>query len=414
MFGSLLTEKFEKIIRMVTGVGRLSENNIEEACREVQFALLEADVHFSIVKKFINRVKEKALGSEVIKSVTPGQMFIKIIYNELVDILGNTEKIWNLERELPHRVLFIGLQGSGKTTTAAKLANYLINKKKLTVLLAAADIYRPAAQEQLRILGEKLGLTTILPEKNELIDTFTKRVINIFNDIKKDVLIFDTAGRMEIDHEMMDELVLINEILKPDSSFLILDAMTGQQAATMTMTFKEKIPITGAILTKLDSDARGGAALSFKEITGMPIYFYGSGEKILDFEIFYPQRIASRILGMGDIISFVEKAESSLDKEIALKLQKKIKRADFDFTDFLSQIEQIQKMGSLQDMLQYLPGVSKIPIKNLQVSGKEISRIKAIIQAMTKDEREDPQIINGSRRSRIAAGSGTSPNEVNQ
>jgi len=402
-----LQDKLSKAFKTLKGQGKISEKNIKEAIRMVKMSLLEADVNYKIVKSFIGKVKEKAMGEEVMRSLTPDQQFIKIVNEELTKLMGEkTEKIKFVHR--PSYVMMVGLQGSGKTTTAAKLSKKLKSDGK-KVLLVAADVYRPAAINQLEVLGEEIGVEVFAGDR--------KNALKIVEDAQEvavrknaDCVVLDTAGRLHIDEKMMNELESIKEMVNPDEILMVIDAMIGQDALTTAKTFNEKLEVTGFVLTKLDGDARGGVALSIREETGKPIKYVGISEKTDGIEEFHPDRMANRILGMGDMLTLIEKVEQSVDQEKAKQMEKKFKKAQFTFDDFLDQLKQIQKMGSLSSILGMLPGANKI--KNLDVDESRLNHISAIIQSMTKKERKNPKIINYSRKKRIATGSGQPLSEV--
>lgn len=413
MFKSL-SDKLQSIFNSLRNKGRLTEENIQEALKEVKLALLEADVHFKVVKAFIESVKEKAIGQKVYESLTPTQQVIKIVYDTLVEIIGSKESNLVLGKAAPHFILLCGLQGSGKTTTCGKLANFL-RKKGHKPLMVAADIYRPAAISQLETIGKQLNIPVFsMGNQTKVIDIVKNAKEKAILDACS-VVIVDTAGRLHIDEELMNELKEIHKFTNPDETLLVLDAMTGQDAVNIAKQFNDQLEVTGFILTKLDGDARGGAALSIRHITGKPIKLIGTGEKLDALEQFYPERLASRILGMGDILSLIEKAQESIDQEKLKEFEKNLREASFTFDDFLNQIEQIQKMGPLEQLLSMIPGFSSIPqLKDVKIDEKEIEHIKAIIRSMTKKERQNPSIIDGSRRKRIALGSGRDVSEVNK
>ncbi len=405
-----LSDKLQNVFKKLTGRGKLSESDVKAAMREVKLALLEADVNFKVVKEFIANLTEKAVGSSVLESLTPGQQIIKLVDEELTTLLGGTNKGINFNTNGTTIIMMCGLQGAGKTTMCGKLAGFL-KKNGKSVLLAACDIYRPAAIDQLKIVAEKSGaeflsLGQVSPVKiaKEAIHTAEKKLIN--------VVILDTAGRLHIDEEMMEELIKVKKEVKPHETLLVLDSMTGQDAVNAAGLFNERITIDGVVLTKLDGDTRGGCALSVKSVTGKPIKFAGIGEKLTDIEPFYPDRMASRILGMGDMLTLIDKAQENYDEEKAKKLQKKIKNADLTLDDFLEQMQQMRSMGDMGEILAMLPGGNKL--KGVDMDEKQMKRTEAIVQSMTKGERTTPNIINGSRRKRIAAGSGTSVQEVNR
>lgn len=405
-----LTSRLQDIFRRLRGKGKLTEKDIEEALREIRQALLEADVHYKVVKELLNNVKVKALQEEVLRSVTPSEQILRILYYELLNILGGTKSDIILGNKKPGIVFLVGLQGSGKTTTAAKLA-YKLMQEQRRVLLVGTDTFRPAAGKQLQMLGEKIKVPVYIEGKTpeEIIDGSLKVAQEKFSD----VLIVDTTGRLHIDDVMMEELTKLIDKYKPSEVLLVVDGMTGQDAVNIAEKFNERLPLTGVILTKLDGDARGGAALSVKFVTGKPIKFIGVGEKIEDLDYFYPDRLASRILGMGDLASLVEKIEKNIELEKVAKLEEKIKKARFDLEDFYLQLKEIKKIGTLEQILDMLPYVPKNKI-NMELSEKEIKKFLAIIESMTPEERRDPSIINGSRKQRIARGSGTTVQDVNR
>ena len=408
-----ITEKFSNVFRSLAGKSKITEKNIEDAVEEIKMALLDADVNLRVVRRFINSTIEEALGEKVLKAVDPGQQFIKIVYDKMTAFLGDEKKDLALRGpDVQSIVLFLGLQGSGKTTTAAKLANKL-KKEGRNPLLVACDIVRPAAIEQLDFLATSIQVPIYKEENNKNAVDIAKNALVFAKKNSLDTVIIDTAGRLQIDEVMMNEIINIKKQTNPVETVLVSDAMTGQQAVDIAKTFDEKVGITGLILTKFDSDTRGGAALSLKTITGKPIFFIGSGEKIEDLEPFYPDRIASRILGMGDVVSFVEKAQEVYDKEEMLKLQKKMARDGFTLSDMLSQLEQLDKFGSIDSMLEMLPGLAgKVSKDDIDLEG--LKKQKAIIRSMTYKERENHRIIGPPRRKRIAKGSGTSVADVNK
>ena len=414
MFDTLNT-KFEKIVQSIRGKAVISETDLEVTLREIRIALLEADVSLVVVKEFINSIKSNILGKEILKSVKPDQMIIKLVQDELVKILGSENKSLNLSSSQLTKILFCGLQGSGKTTSIAKLSYLLKKSSKKKILLASADIYRPAAQEQLKVLAEETGsdffnhnLTSASKIVDDSIDYAQK---NLF-----DILILDTAGRQVVDKKLMSELIEIENKFKPDETLLVADALTGQDAANVAKSFSDAINITGSILTRIDGDSRGGAALSIKSITNSPIKFIGLGEKVENFEPFHPERIAQRILGMGDIVSLVEKAAENIDKEEMEDMAKKIAKGKFDLEDFANQLKQMGKMGGVSGLLSMMPGVSKAQklMAENKISNSMIDKQIAIISSMTKKERTDPDIIKASRKIRISKGSGTKVQDVNR
>lgn len=405
-----LQEKLSKVFKSITGKGRLTEKNISDAVRQVKLSLLEADVNYKVVKQFIDEVKKEALGEEVLKSFTPEQQFIKIIRDKLVQIMGEKSEPLHLNKR-PSPIMLVGLQGSGKTTTAAKLAN-LLKKKGKRPLLVAADTYRPAAIDQLVKLGKMINVEVFTGDRKNPVK-IVKEAIKHAKDSIYDVMIVDTAGRLHIDEQMMDELVQIKEILDPDEILLVVDAMTGQDAINSAKAFDEKLDITGFIVTKMDGDARGGVILSIRYITGKPVKFIGVGEKVDALEEFHPDRVASRILGMGDVLSLIEKIEQEMDKEKMEKTAKKFMQAEFTLEDFLDQIKQIRKMG-IDKIIEMLPSQFKTPDMDLAGSEKELKKIEAIINSMTPEERRKPHIIDYSRKKRIAKGSGTKIQDINK
>ncbi|TJX16195.1 signal recognition particle protein [Tissierella creatinini] len=408
-----LSEKLQSALGKLKGKGKISEKDLDLAMREVRLALLEADVNFKVVKDFIKTVKERALGSEVMESLTPGQQVIKIVNDELTKLMGEKESKIDFASSPPTVILMCGLQGAGKTTTTGKLA-YNLKKQNKRPLLVACDIYRPAAIKQLEVVGERAGVPVFsMGDKINPVD-IAKAAIEHGKKHGNDVIIVDTAGRLHIDENLMDEIKNIHDAVKPKEVLLVLDAMTGQDAVNVAESFNEKLSISGVILTKLDGDARGGSALSIRAVTNKPIKFVGMGEKLDQLEPFYPDRMASRILGMGDVLSLIEKAQASIDEKKAMELEKKIRTAQFTFDDFLDQLEQMKNMGPLDQILGMIPGMNTKALKGLDVDNKELVKIEAVIKSMTKRERENPEIIDSSRRKRIALGSGTNIQEVNK
>ena len=407
-----LSERLERSFKILKGQGKITELNVAETLKEVRRSLLDADVNYKIAKDFTNRVKEKALGMNVLTAVKPGQMMVKIVHDELAELMGGK----NVEVDIkgnPAIILMSGLQGSGKTTFSGKFANLLKNKKGKKPLLVACDVYRPAAIEQLKVLGEQIQVPVYSDET-------TKDPVRIALDAIKqatakgyDVVIVDTAGRLAIDEQMMNEIAAIKEAIHPNETLFVVDAMTGQDAVNTAREFNERLDFNGVILTKLDGDTRGGAALSIRTVVNKPIKYVGTGEKLEALDAFHPERMADRILGMGDIVSLVEKAQEQFDAEEAKKLQKKISRNQFNFNDFLSQIQQIKKMGNIKDLASMIPGVGKA-LKDIDIDDDAFKGVEAIIYSMTAAEREDPALINGSRRKRIAEGSGTTVQDVNR
>ena len=406
---SQLSDRLQDVFKDLRGHGSISEANITDAMRQVRLALLEADVHFQVAKDFIARVKEKSLGQDVMRSITPGQQIVKIFHDELTQLLGGDNT--PLDLKPPARIMMVGLHGAGKTTSAAKLA-YFLKKQGKAPLLFACDLQRPAAIEQLATLAKQVDVPFFRPEPGptDLLQA-GQEAIKWAEAQSGNVQIYDTAGRLEIDEVLVEELKKLRDLLQPQEVLLVCDAATGQQAVNVATHFHEALGLTGLILTKLDGDARGGAALSMREVTHRPIKFAGLGEKIEQFEPFYPDRLAGRILGMGDVVSLVEKAAAAIDEEEAARLEKKIRTATFDFNDFLSQLQLLSKMGPLENILGMLPGMSNL--KGFSVDGKRLKRTEAIVLSMTKDERKRPDILNARRRQRIARGSGTTVTEVN-
>ncbi|MEY0694174.1 signal recognition particle protein [Providencia rettgeri] len=411
-----LTDRLSRTLRNISGRGRLTDENIKETLREVRMALLEADVALPVVREFIQKVKENAVGQDVNKSLTPGQEFIKIVQNELTRAMGDENHQLNLSAQPPAVVLMAGLQGAGKTTSVAKLGKLLKEKQKKKVLVVSADVYRPAAIKQLETLAESVGIDFFPSEVQEKPAAIVQKALKHAQLQFYDVLLVDTAGRLHVDEAMMEEIQEVHRIVKPVETLFVVDAMTGQDAANTAKAFNEALPLTGVVLTKVDGDARGGAALSIRAITGKPIKFLGVGEKTDALEPFHPERVASRILGMGDVISLIEEIEHKVDRDEAEKLAKKLKTGDsFDLNDFLSQLKQMRNMGGMASMMSKMPGMSQLPdaVKS-QMDDKITVRMEAMINSMTRKEREKPEIIKGSRKRRIAAGSGTTVQEVNR
>lgn len=407
-----LSAKLQEVTRKLRGKARITESDLKEMLREVKLALLEADVNYAIVKEFINTIQEKALGQDVLKSLTPGQQVIKIVKDELVELLGGTESKINFTPNPPTIIMLVGLQGSGKTTTAGKLAN-LLRKQGKKPLLVACDVYRPAAIKQLQVVGGQLNIPVYANENSKDVVKIARQALDVAMSKLNDVVILDTAGRLHIDEELMDELKNVKANIKPHEILLVVDSMTGQDAVNVAKSFNEALGIDGVVLTKLDGDTRGGAAISVKKITGRPIKFAATGEKLSDIEVFYPERMASRILGMGDVLSIIEKAEEAIDLEEAEKIEKQLKKKkDLDLDDYLTQLRQIKKMGSFSSLLKMIPGMNQL--KDVKVDDKEFVRIEAMISSMTKAERQNPKLLNGNRRLRIAKGSGTSVQEINK
>ena len=406
-----LSEKLQAFTNKLRGKARITEKDLDEMLREVKLALLEADVNYKVVKEFINNIHDKALGQDVLKSLTPGQQVVKIVNDELTQLLGGTESKIAFTPNPPTIIMLVGLQGSGKTTTAGKLAN-LLRKQGKKPLLVACDVYRPAAIKQLQVVGAELNIPVYANESEKDVVKIAKQGKEIAIQKLNDVVIIDTAGRLQIDETLMQELKNLKSNLKPHEILLVVDSMTGQEAVNIASKFNDDVGIDGIILTKLDGDTRGGAALSIKKVTGKPIKFIGTGEKLNEIEEFHPDRMASRILGMGDVLSIIEKAEEKFDQEQAEKLEKKLlKNKELDLNDYLAQLKQIKKMGPLSSIIKMIPGMSKY---NIQVDDKETSRIEAIITSMTDEERKNPKILNASRRLRIANGSGTQVSDINK
>ncbi|HPL51940.1 MAG: signal recognition particle protein [Candidatus Cloacimonas acidaminovorans] len=407
-----LSERLDKIFRNLRGKGYLTEDNIKAGLREVRMALLEADVNFRIVKNFIAEVEKRALGVEVMKSLTPGQQVVKIVYEQLVNLMDTEGFQFKVYNNRLTKVMLVGLQGSGKTTACAKLAAFY-RKKGIKPMLVACDVYRPAAVDQLKILGKQIGIPVVSEDTKNVLK-IADSALSMAEKEMVNLLIFDTAGRLHIDEPMMEEVARLKTHIKPDYIFFVADATTGQDAVTIAKDFYDKLAFDAVILTKLDGDARGGAALSIKAVTGKPVAFVGIGEKISDLEIFYPDRMASRILGMGDVLTLIEKAEEAIDMEAEEKLARKMLKNQFTLNDFLQQLQSIKKMGSLESIIRMIPGLGRKLPADLKIDDKALKHIEAIIQSMTEKEREHPEIINGSRRLRIAKGCGLSVTEVNR
>ncbi len=407
-----LTSKLDKALHVLKGHGRITEVNVAETMKEVRRALLDADVNYKIAKQFTNKVKEKALGQNVLTTLHPGQLMVKIVKDELTELMGGETAGLNLSGN-PTVILMSGLQGSGKTTFSGKLANWLKTKKTKQPLLVAADVYRPAAIDQLKVVGEQIGVEVYTEPENKNPVQIAQNAIEYAKRNGKNVVIIDTAGRLAVDEEMMNEIAAIHQAVHPHETLFVVDAMTGQDAVNTAKAFNDRLDFEGVILTKLDGDARGGAALSIKSVVNKPIKFIGTGEKMNDIDVFHPDRMADRILGMGDVVSLVERAQEQFDEEEARKLQKKIAKNQFGFDDFLKQIQQIKKMGNLKDLMGMIPGMSKA-MKGIDIDDDAFKGIEAIIYSMTPKERRNPAIINSSRKKRIAKGSGSSITEVNQ
>ena len=410
MFESL-SDKLESAFKSLKGQGRITELNIATTVKEIRRALVDADVNYKIAKEFTDRVKDKAVGEKVINAISPGQLMTKIVKDELAELMGGQESTFNAKGN-PAVILIAGLQGSGKTTFSGKLANYLKSKKGLSPMLVAADIYRPAAMEQLKVLGEQIGVDVHIEEENKNAVSIVQNAIKEAKSKNKNVVIIDTAGRLAIDEAMMTEVANIKNASNPNEILFVVDSMTGQDAVNTAKSFNDRLDFSGVVLTKLDGDTRGGAALSIKYTVNKPIKFASSGEKMDTLDVFYPERMAQRILGMGDITSLVEKAQEQFDEEQAKKLESKIRKNKFDFADFKQQLEQIKKMGNLKDLMGMIPGVGK-QIKDIDISDDSFKGIEAMINSMTPAERTDPDLIDSSRRKRIAKGSGKDISEVN-
>jgi signal recognition particle subunit SRP54 len=407
-----LTDKFERAFKVLKGQGQITEINVAETLKEVRRALLDADVNFKTAKDFTVRVKDKAMGRNVLTAVSPGQLMIKICHEELVELMGGNESEINIKGN-PGVILMSGLQGSGKTTFTGKLGNYLKTKKGKNVLLVACDVYRPAAIDQLHVLGEQLGIEVYSNKEEKNPVTIAQSAIQHAKSKGFNVVIVDTAGRLAVDEQMMDEIANVKSAIQPTETLFVVDSMTGQDAVNTAKAFNDRINFDGVVLTKLDGDTRGGAALSIKAVVEKPIKFVGTGEKMDALDVFYPQRMADRILGMGDVVSLVERAQAQFDEEEARKLQKRIQKDQFDFNDFLGQLQQIKKMGNVKDLMGMIPGMGKA-MKDVDIEDDAFKHIEAIILSMTPDERSNPTLINGQRKNRLAAGSGTSIQEVNK
>lgn len=410
-----LADRLQSTIAKIKGKGKVTEADVKEMTREVRLALLEADVNFKVVKDFVKRIKERAIGQEVMESLTPGQQVIKVVKEELSNLMGGEQSKIAVADRPPTVIMMVGLQGAGKTTTTGKLANLLRKKYNRKPMLVAADVYRPAAINQLETLGSQLDMPVFSKGTDANPVDIAKEAVEKAKEDHNDYVIVDTAGRLHVDENLMDELKQIKETVKPTEIFLVVDAMTGQDAVNVAESFNEQLDITGVVLTKLDGDTRGGAALSIKAVTDKPIKFAGMGEKLDQLEAFHPERMASRILGMGDVLSLIEKAQTSVDENKAKELEQKMRTASFTFDDFLEQMDQVKSMGPLDELMGMLPGAGKMKgLKNVQVDDKQLGHVEAIIKSMTKKERQDPGLINASRKKRIAKGSGTSVSEVNR
>ena len=406
-----LSERLQGITKKLRGKARITESDLKEVLREVKLALLEADVNYKIVKEFISVIEEKALGQDVLKSLTPGEQVVKIVKDEMIELLGGTESKINFTPNPPTVIMMVGLQGSGKTTTSGKIAN-LLRKEGKKPLLVACDVYRPAAIKQLQVVGKQLNIPVFANENTKDVVLIAKQAMSQAISKLNDVVILDTAGRLHIDEELMQELKNVKANIKPHEILLVVDSMTGQDAVNVAESFNSNLGIDGVVLTKLDGDTRGGAALSVKKVTNRPIKFAATGEKLSDIEIFHPDRMTSRILGMGDVLSIIEKAEEAFDEEQAVELEKKLKKQGFDLDDYLTQLRQIRKMGSFSSILKMIPGMNMV--KESDIDEKEFDKIEAMICSMTAEERRNPKILNGSRRLRIANGSGTKVQDINK
>ncbi|MBS4211873.1 MULTISPECIES: signal recognition particle protein [Neobacillus] len=410
-----LADRLQNTIQKIRGKGKVSEADVKEMMREVRLALLEADVNFKVVKDFVKKVSERAVGQEVLKSLTPGQQIIKIVNEELTELMGGEQSKIAVSNRPPTVIMMVGLQGAGKTTTSGKLANLLRKKYNKQPMLVAADIYRPAAIKQLETLGKQLNMPVFsLGDKVSPVEIARQAIVKAKEE-HHDYVLIDTAGRLHVDETLMNELKDIKELTKPDEIFLVVDAMTGQDAVNVAQSFNEQLGLTGVVLTKLDGDTRGGAALSIRSVTQTPIKFIGMGEKMDALEPFHPERMASRILGMGDVLTLIEKAQANIDEEKAKELEQKMRTASFTLDDFLDQLGQVRQLGPLDELLKMMPGANKIKgLNNLQIDEKQIAHVEAIIRSMTKQEKLHPEIMNSSRKRRIAAGSGRTVAEVNR
>src|SRR5699024_4408015 len=410
-----LSNRLQETIKKITGKGKVSEQDVNTMAREVRLALLEADVNFKVVRNFIKDIKERAVGQEVMESLTPGQQVIKIVQEELTELMGGEQKKIAVADRPPTVIMMAGLQGAGKTTTTGKLANLLRKQYNRKPLLVACDVYRPAAIQQLQTLGKQLDMPVFEMGTEVSPVEITKKALEYAKEEHLDYVLIDTAGRLHVDENLMQELQDVKEVAQPDEIFLVVDAMTGQDAVNVAENFNDQLDISGVVLTKLDGDTRGGAALSIKAVTDKPIKFVGMGEKLDQLEEFHPERMASCILGMGNVLSIIEKAQTTIDEKQAKELEEKMRTMSFTFDDFLEQMGQVKQMGPLEDILAMLPGAGKMKgMKNIQVDEKQLTHIEAIIQSMTKEERNDPSVINASRRKRIATGSGTNIAQVNR
>ncbi|MFP5527814.1 signal recognition particle protein [Peptococcus simiae] len=409
-----LADRLQDVFAKITGKGKISEADLKEVLKEVRLALLEADVNYKVVKSFVAHIKDRALGSEVMESLTPGQQVVKIVHDELTQLMGGEQEKLKIASKPPTVIMMVGLQGSGKTTTSGKLARYLRDKLKKRPLLVACDVYRPAAVKQLEVLGEQLEIPVYSEGTDENPVEIAQRAIVHAGNHNNDIVILDTAGRLHIDEALMGELSAIQEEVEPTEILLVIDAMTGQDAVSVAEGFNATLGISGLVLTKLDGDTRGGAALSVKEVTGCPIKFIGMGEKLDALEPFHPDRMANRILGMGDVLTLIDKAQEAFDEDQAKKIQERIINQSFTLDDYLDQMTQMQQMGDMDSILEMVPGLNKKALKNVKIDAREMDRSKAVILSMTKAERQNPKIINGSRRKRIAAGAGVRVQDVNR
>jgi signal recognition particle subunit SRP54 len=410
-----LAKRLQGTMKKIKGKGKVSEQDVKEMMREVRLALLEADVNFKVVKQFIKDVKERAVGQEVMESLTPGQQVVKVVNEELTQLMGGEQSKIAVAQKAPTVVMMVGLQGAGKTTTTGKLALHLRKKHNRKPLMAAADVYRPAAVQQLETLGKQLDMPVFSMGDQVSPVEIAEKAVERAKEEHNDYVLIDTAGRLHVDENLMDELENIKSAVKPDEVLLVVDAMTGQDAVNVAESFHERLGITGVVMTKLDGDTRGGAAISVKSVTGQPIKFAGTGEKTDALEPFHPERMASRILGMGDVLSLIEKAQTNVDEDKAKELERKMRSNDLTFDDFLDQLSQVKNMGPIDELLQMMPGANKMKgLKNMQVDDKQIAHIEAIVRSMTKAERDDPSLLNASRKRRIAKGSGRNIQEVNR
>lgn len=410
-----LADRLQQTIKKITGKGKVSEQDVNAMAREVRLALLEADVNFKVVKDFIKRIKERAVGQEVMESLTPGQQVVKVVQEELTNLMGGEHSKIAVSDRLPTVIMMVGLQGAGKTTTTGKLANLLRKQYNRSPMLVACDIYRPAAIDQLETLGNQLNMPVFSMGTDVNPVEIVTKAIEQAKENHNDYVIVDTAGRLHVDNDLMDELSQIKAAVDPNEIFLVVDAMTGQDAVNVAESFNEQLDISGVVLTKLDGDTRGGAALSIKAVTDKPVKFAGTGEKLDELEVFHPERMASRILGMGDVLTLIEKAQTQVDEKQAKALEEKMRTMSFTFDDFLEQMDQVKSMGPLEDLMAMIPGAGKMKgLKNAQIDDKQLAHVEAIIQSMTKKERLDPELMNASRKRRIAKGSGTSVSQVNR